>query len=341
MRSSNKKSLWNSLLVAFSVSAIFLSFYSHAAFDLVDKSGTKDHPLVSRFQGSIILNYGSINFESVKVAVSPTKTEVVEGKLHNYLYYAPKDSTALEVFRSYKNALEKTRFKILFACEDAPVCQKQNLYSHAAYWTDKSETFFGGFSSTSRMDSSGNYPPRFLVARLARQEGDITVVLTVKGPSSTEVGRGVGGPYFLQIIESAAMKADSVSIDESVLDSKALKSGLVAEGKISLYGIFFDTGKAEIKAESKSQLDEMAKLLREQKQVKVYIVGHTDNQGDLSGNLALSQKRAEAIVNALISEYKIEANRLVARGVANFSPIATNASESGRRKNRRVELVEQ
>lgn len=165
--------------------------------------------------------------------------------------------------------------------------------------------------------------------------------MTVKGPSSTEVGRGVGGPYFLQIIESAAMKADSVSIDESVLDSKALRSGLVAEGKISLYGIFFDTGKAEMKVESRSQLDEMAKLLREQKQVKVYIVGHTDNQGDLSVNLALSQKRAEAIVNALISDYKIEANRLVARGVANFSPIATNTSESGRRKNRRVELVEQ
>lgn len=341
MPSLNKKSLWNSLVVAFSVSAIFFSFHSQAAFELVDKTGGKDYPLVSRFQGSIILNYGTINFESVKVAVSPTKQEVVEGKLHNYLYYAPKDSTALEVFRSYKNALEKTRFKILFACEDAPVCQKQGLDAHAAFWTDKSETFVGGFSSTSRMDSNGNYPPRFLVARLARPEGDITVVLTVKSPSSTEIGRGAGGPYFLQIIESAAMKADSVSIDDSIVDLKGLKSGLVADGKVSLNGIFFDTGKAEMKAESKPQLVEMAKLLREQKQTKVFLVGHTDNQGDLSANLALSQKRAEAIVNALISDYKIEANRLAARGVANFSPAASNATESGRRKNRRVELVEQ
>ncbi len=341
MRSLNKKFLWNSLLAAISISAIFCSFQSYAGFDLVDKTGGKDHPLVSRFQGSIILNYGTINFESVKVAVSPTKQEVVEGKLHNYLYYAPKGSAALEVFRSYKNALEKTRFKILFACEDAPVCQKQGLDAHAAFWTDKTETFVGGFSSTSRMDSNGNYPPRFLVARLARPEGDITVVLTVKSPSSTEVGRGVGGPYFLQIIESAAMKTDSVSIDDSIVDLRGLKSGLIADGKVSLNGIFFDTGKAEMKAESKPQLVEMAKLLKEQKQTKVYLVGHTDNQGDLSANLALSQKRAEAIVNALISDYQIEANRLTARGVANFSPVATNATESGRRKNRRVELVEQ
>lgn len=115
--------------------------------------------------------------------------------------------------------------------------------------------------------------------------------------------------------------------------------GLAADGKIALYGIYFDTGKAEVKPASKTQVAEIAKLLKAQPALKVVLVGHTDNQGALDANLALSQQRAQAVAEALAKGHQIDAKRRAARGVASLAPVASNAAEEGRAKNRRVELV--
>ena len=85
----------------------------------------------------------------------------------------------------------------------------------------------------------------------------------------------------------------------------------------------------------------MARLLTNDRRLKVSIVGHTDNQGAADANPTLSQRRAESVVAALVAGYKIDAARLKARGVASFAPVATNRNESGRAKNRRVKLIEQ
>ncbi len=314
----------------------FLPPFAHAAYVYKEKPGAKDHPMVSRFKGSILENFGVINFEQVEVPIAPGKNQIVEGKVFNYSYVAPPNRGDLEVYRNFKQALQASRFKIILACEDAEQCQRQGLAEHASRWSGDSRSFEGAYSPISRMDSNDNYPPRFLVARLARVEGDVTVVLTVKSPSSTQKDSGVGGPYFLQVIESGAMQAGNVTIN-----ADALGKGLSTEGKIAIYGVYFDTGKAEIKSESKAQLDEMAKYLSQDKTTKFFVIGHTDNQGVLDANLALSQKRAEAVTAALVSTYKIDVKRLYARGIANFSPVASNVSEPGRTKNRRVELVTQ
>jgi outer membrane protein OmpA-like peptidoglycan-associated protein len=85
----------------------------------------------------------------------------------------------------------------------------------------------------------------------------------------------------------------------------------------------------------------MARLLGTDKNLKVLIVGHTDNEGLVEQNIVLSQKRADAVVAAPVSTYRIEPARLKARGVANYAPVSTNRNETGRAKNRRVEMVEQ
>ena len=139
---------------------------------------------------------------------------------------------------------------------------------------------------------------------------------------------------YLQIVEPKAMPTGQVKVD-----AKALEQGLKAEGKIALYGLYFDSGKAEIKPESKEQLAEMAKLMQAQPTLRVYIVGHTDNQGTLESNMTLSQQRAQAAVSALATGYKIDAKRMAGRGVGSLAPLASNAAEEGRAKNRRVELV--
>jgi OmpA-OmpF porin, OOP family len=123
--------------------------------------------------------------------------------------------------------------------------------------------------------------------------------------------------------------------------AEALAKDLQAAGHVAVYGIYFDTDKAEIKAGSEPILIEMARLLQVSPGLKVYIVGHTDNQGALGYNLDLSQRRADAVAQALVQRFGIEVNRLAAKGVGPLSPLASNDQEAGRAKNRRVELVKQ
>ena len=140
--------------------------------------------------------------------------------------------------------------------------------------------------------------------------------------------------HALTIIERQAMK------QEVTMDATGMASGLDANGSISLYGIFFDTAKSELKPESDPTLSEIAKLLRENSPLKVAIVGHTDMVGDPAANLKLSQARAQSVISALVGKYGITGSRLTPFGNGSYAPVASNKTEEGRAKNRRVELVE-
>jgi outer membrane protein OmpA-like peptidoglycan-associated protein len=139
---------------------------------------------------------------------------------------------------------------------------------------------------------------------------------------------------FVQIVEPAVLEGGKVTVD-----TRAIQEGLQRDGKVALYGVTFDTNKAVIREQSGEQLEQMAKALKASPAQKVFIVGHTDDQGEFEANVSLSQKRAQAVAEALAGKYGIAANRMTARGVANLAPVASNGSEEGRAKNRRVELV--
>ncbi len=118
-----------------------------------------------------------------------------------------------------------------------------------------------------------------------------------------------------------------------------LKSNILKDGHAAVYGIYFDTGKSVIKPESDETIKEIATLLKANPSMQVYIVGHTDNVGKLKDNMELSQKRAEAVVNELITKHKIPSTNLEAGGVGPLAPVATNDTEEGKEMNRRVEIV--
>jgi OOP family OmpA-OmpF porin len=124
-----------------------------------------------------------------------------------------------------------------------------------------------------------------------------------------------------------------------MVDASAMAKGLGEQGHIALYGIYFDTDKAVIKPASRPTLDEIAKLLRAQPQLNVFIVGHTDNQGTFDHNVDLSRRRAEAVAAELAKSYKVANARLRTAGVGFLAPVGPNASDDGRALNRRVELV--
>lgn len=150
-----------------------------------------------------------------------------------------------------------------------------------------------------------------------------------------EVTAEFTGKYGLKIVEKQAMAQDIVA------NAEVFSSDIRATGHTAVYGIYFDTSKSDIKPESAQAIGEIAKLLKADPALKVFVVGHTDATGVVDSNLKLSQSRAEAVVQALVREHGIAAARLRGFGVGPFAPVASNDTEEGKAKNRRVELVKQ
>lgn len=113
---------------------------------------------------------------------------------------------------------------------------------------------------------------------------------------------------------------------------------LASDGKIITYAITFDTGKATLKPESAGEINRITKIMHDDPSIVFEVQGHCDNTGTDKVNDPLSQKRAEAIVEALVAN-GIGRERLSAVGKGAHEPIADNATDEGRAKNRRVEFV--
>ena len=103
--------------------------------------------------------------------------------------------------------------------------------------------------------------------------------------------------------------------------------------------VTFDTAKSTVKPGSYPEIEKFASYLKSFPNVKAEIQGHTDNTGTAAANVTLSQNRANAVMDLLITKYNIDASRLSAKGYGQEKPIATNATAAGRAQNRRVEAV--
>ncbi len=142
-----------------------------------------------------------------------------------------------------------------------------------------------------------------------------------------------GKNYTIYIIEQEAMRQDIT------IDAELIKNKIAIDGKIAIYGIYFDVGKAEIKAESDAAFEQISEYLKENAQINCWIVGHTDADGSFEVNSKLSLNRAAAVKQRLEQQYGIAAQRLFAEGVGPLAPLATNTTDEGKALNRRVELV--
>ncbi len=138
--------------------------------------------------------------------------------------------------------------------------------------------------------------------------------------------------FYVRIIEAEQMQQDIVVNLQEAIDK---------EGKAAVYGILFDVGKSDIKPESAEALKQITDYLNNNPTVKIIIVGHTDNAGTYAGNITLSKARAESIKKYLVGTAKINAARLLSEGAGQYCPVSTNATEAGKKLNRRVEIVKQ
>lgn len=138
--------------------------------------------------------------------------------------------------------------------------------------------------------------------------------------------------YTVVIVETALMKQEVIA---------DINEGLERDGKIALYGILFDINKTSIKPESELALKEVIDYLNAHPDVKIIVVGHTDNTGVFANNITLSKGRAQSVKDYLIKIGKINAARLLSDGVGSLCPVSTNGTDEGRALNRRVEIVKQ
>lgn len=144
-----------------------------------------------------------------------------------------------------------------------------------------------------------------------------------------------GNNYKLHIVIETQLTQDVVAT------AADFSNGIAGSGHVVVNGILFDTGKADVKPESDPALQEVAKMLKGDPRLKVYVVGHTDNVGAPAANIDLSKRRAAAVVLALTTKYGVPAAQLQSYGDGPYAPVASNDSEDGRALNRRVELVKQ
>lgn len=296
-----------------------------------DIKGSADHPLLSRFPAAEIRAYQVKEFDAAVLpsgkiddSDAPGDLLEIEGKITRIAYRIPGDRSVLEVMRNYENALAKAGFKTLFACGNPKECGA-DMMAFIALSDRVRPSAFGDASF-------GESAERALLAHRSDDAGDIHVFLhVVEDPANKRT------IVYQQIVEGAALQVDQVK----VLQANELQQSLDRQGHVAIPGVYFDTGKADIKPESDAALVEMAKLLKADTDLKVYIVGHTDNVGSLDANMTLSSKRAKAVAKALSTSYQIDAARLAAKGVASLAPVASNADEAGRARNRRVEIVVQ
>jgi outer membrane protein OmpA-like peptidoglycan-associated protein len=144
---------------------------------------------------------------------------------------------------------------------------------------------------------------------------------------------GNGSESRIEIVEAKAMQ------QKLSANTAAMLVALQKTGRVAVYGINFDTAKATIKLDSDAVLQQVLALLAQNPGLQIAIEGHTDNAGAPSfNNKRLSEDRAGAVKFWLVA-HGIEAERLQAAGFGDARPVADNATEDGRTRNRRVELV--
>lgn len=118
-----------------------------------------------------------------------------------------------------------------------------------------------------------------------------------------------------------------------------MRNKLITEGKLVSYGIYFDVNKDVVKPESYGTLKGIADVLKENPDVRVKIVGHTDADGAEAANLDLSKRRGEAVKAELVKNFGIDASRLESDGMGETKPVAPNDTPSNKAMNRRVEFI--
>ncbi len=335
--------------------------HANATEPNADIKGAKDTALLKRYEGSFIVDYAQKAFDEASFPLSvlkstdkvdgmnnrvylPEKAQKLEGKVTRLVYVMPAGRSTLEVARNYEDEVTSKGGEVIYACKEeecggdakSGIGSGGNKAGLLTLLYPKSELKAASFSNGACALDSTRASQRYSVAKIPGVDGDAYVALLTYTMSDTQYCKVLNDRTvaIVTVVEPKARENKMVLVKAEQMGSEIGKSG-----RIALYGIYFDTDKAALKPESDATLDEIGKLLKADPALKVYVVGHTDNVGEFTHNMKLSEARAASVVAALLAKQGIAKDRLQSAGVGPVSPVASNDDETGRAKNRRVELV--
>lgn len=186
----------------------------------------------------------------------------------------------------------------------------------------------------------GDY--HFLTATRPGEAPDAVSLMVSRSASSGFVQViGVGAAEALPVATSAttaATKAVAGSAMPATI-SGDIGPAMEAIGRFVLADLVFATGSSELGPGRFTSLDDLAAYLGAHPEKRVALVGHTDAEGSLTGNISLSKRRAASVADRLVNEYGVNPDQLEAEGIGYLAPIASNQSDEGRTRNRRVEAI--
>jgi OmpA-OmpF porin, OOP family len=301
-----------------------------------DIENSKDYPLISRFQGAVIEFYKETKWGDYKLPVNDKgkidwkNPQTLEGKVIRIQYTTSVDNNSEYVLQNFKAAFKKAGFTILIAIaneelgvSDRPHTWGDKYYVAGGYYNGLNNGKFGlGFEFPAWKNNHS-----FIAAKGKKDGKDIyAIIYTVVCNNFTLLTQDV---IEVEAVETGMVSAENIS------------KGIQTDGHIAVYDILFETGKSDIKPESQMAIKNVADYLNANTNKKFFIVGHTDNVGDFAANMALSENRAKAILNELVTKYTVKSEQLKAYGVSSLAPVANNSTEEGKTKNRRVDIVEQ
>ena len=335
-----------------------------ATIPTADKKGSKDSPLLKRYEGSYIVSQDEKSFAEFELPLSKLERSArQEGPATTITHMSPRtrshwrestrdwstcfpeNRSPLEVLRNYQDEIKAKGGKILFECKESECGGDTRrgiqggggdatlgMYLYPGERLTEPRWTNGWCAVTANINSQ-----RYTAAEIPDSGAHVSVLTyTIDEPQKADACNAFNGRTVavVDLVEAKAREQKMVTVQAGEM-AKAISN----EGRIALYGIYFDFNKADVKSESAPTLDQMTKLLKDNPSLKLLVVGHTDNVGNFPFNMDLSQRRAAAVVAALNSR-GVAKERLTSVGVSFASPIATNKTEEGRAKNRRVELVE-
>jgi outer membrane protein OmpA-like peptidoglycan-associated protein len=292
-----------------------------------DIPGSKDHPLLKRFEGSEIVRYKAAPYATLDFYNKDKSKVSPEGQMVRILFRVPAGkSSSLEVFRNYENELKEKGWDL----GNSGPSELNGFGINDLITQQKLPADFGSLLGL------GN--PYYIYAVRHDPAGDVhlDVIIAQFGPQDSGSRIFKGDDVVVSVDSIQAKPLSNKMVDGTASD---MAKEIASAGRVNLYGIYFDTDKTDIKPASKATLDEVAKLLNGEPTLKLQVVGHTDNKGTAEYNNNLSMRRAQAVVKELTTAYKIAADRLQPSGKGFSEPVAPNDTEAGRAKNRRVELV--
>ncbi|MEL6882872.1 MAG: OmpA family protein [Pseudomonadota bacterium] len=265
--------------------------------------------------------------ERMAIPVAPfadgtLETRVVEGAVRRRAYrIGTTDLTPLQILGPLRNQLEASGFEVLLDCNQI---------------------------------SCGGFDFRFAIDVLPAPNMYVNIrayhYLSATQPDSgafvTVLASAVDAAGYLQVIEvgestltAPAPVSEPDTPTEPVQDATDLEAMLFATGSAVLNSISFDVGTTTLTAGPSDELQALADLLQARPGLQVALVGHTDTQGALEANIAVSRARASAVRDRLIEAYGVDGDRVQAAGMGYLSPRASNLTAEGREANRRVEVI--